>query len=180
MGGILGDSCRKFTIAYQPEEWSQRIGQACKRCQKNLSYESSVSPCRCYLFCHEQCFKDSFVKQLHGVNTEVRCLACRAELQLRMRAQFTCDPSPTLARLCRLAVAWVLLLAVIFLIVATLNSSLESHYVFFVMYLEGFTLSLVLYWLVLCCRDLLFRQRIIILEVGSTKLDIQTSAFQDI
>jgi hypothetical protein len=48
------------------------------------------------------------------------------------------------------------------------------------MYLEGLLLSLLLYWLVLCCRDLLFRQKIIIIEVGSTKLDIQTSAFQDI
>jgi hypothetical protein len=40
-------------------------------------------------------------------------------------------------------------------------------------------LSVLLYWLVLCCRDILFRQEIVIKEVGSTNLDIQTSAFQD-
>lgn len=49
---------------------------------------------------------------------------------------------------------------------------------YFATYVEGILLSLTLYWLVLIFRDILYRQTIVIAEVVSTKLDIQTSAFQ--
>jgi hypothetical protein len=97
-----------------------------------------------------------------------------------LKAEFIYDPKLTLAKLCRLSAVWLLLIAAIFLIIWTVNSSLETQYLYFVLYLEGLALSVVLYWFILCCRDILFRQNITITEVGSTKLDIQTSAFQDL
>lgn len=69
MGGILGEACRRRKVDYQPEEYSQRLGNPCKTCNKNLSYERSISPCKCYLFCHEQCFTKAFVRHLHAINT---------------------------------------------------------------------------------------------------------------
>jgi hypothetical protein len=74
--------------------------------------------------------------------------------------------------------AWVLLVGLILLIIVTLGSAMETQYVYFVGYVEGILLSLTVYWLVLIFRDLLYRHTIVIAEVVSTKLDIQTSAFQ--
>jgi hypothetical protein len=41
-------------------------------------------------------------------------------------------------------------------------------------------LSLALYGLIICIRDIFYRKVIKITELGSSKLDIQTSAFKDI
>lgn len=73
-----------------------------------------------------------------------------------------------------------MLIAVVFLAVATLGSRLQQHYKFFIAYLAIVALSLTLYWLIVCFRAIFYRQEFLITEVGSTKLDIQTSAFQDL
>lgn len=83
-----------------------------------------------------------------------------------------------MGKMIRLLCAWLLLVGIIVLIIVTLGSSIRKEYVYFATYLEGILLSLVLYWLLLIFRDILYRQTIVIAEVVSTKLDIQTSAFQ--
>ena len=69
MGGRLGGSCCRRKVGYQPEEYSHRLGHPCSACNKNLSYERSISLCKCYLFCHEHCFTKAFVRHLHAINT---------------------------------------------------------------------------------------------------------------
>jgi hypothetical protein len=54
------------------------------------------------------------------------------------------------------------------------------QYAFFILYAEGVVLSIILYALAVCIRDLFYRKVIKIHQVISTKLDIQTSAFKDI
>ncbi len=179
MGGILGE-CQRRKVGFQPEEWGQRLGQSCPTCNKSISYERAISPCKCYLFCHEHCFSKAFVKHIHALNTEVRCLVCNAEIDLRLRAEFTYDPKATMGKLCRLACGWLLMVGLVVLMIVTVGSGIETQYLYFLGYGEGILVSLTAYWLVLIFRDLLYRQTIVIAEVVSTKLDIQTSAFQDL
>lgn len=74
----------------------------------------------------------------------------------------------------------MLILASIIMIMFTINSNLKTDVAFMVLYLEGLLLGLALYLTIVSTRSILYLKTVRIKEIGSTKLEIQTSAFKDL
>lgn len=180
MGSSIESLFKRNQIAYQPEQWSKRLGEKCESCSKNLTHERCISLCKCYYFCHQQCFTDKFETQIYDEATDVKCEKCDWELRLQLEVQFKYQPDFAIKKLVKLSLSFILLLLAIFAIIVTLNSEIRLEISFFLLYLEGIILSLFLWLIVLNIRDLLYRKNIKIKEVGTTKLEIQTSAFKDL
>lgn len=99
---------------------------------------------------------------------------------MQLIAQFKYGPMVDKKKACKLAVVLLLLILVVVGIVLTLNSDISVELAFFIFYLEGIILSLILYALVIQVREIFYKKTVKIGDLISTKLDIQTSAFKDI
>lgn len=99
---------------------------------------------------------------------------------MQLIPQFKYNPLVTRWKMLKLAITLIFLTLIIIGIVLTLSSDMKVQYAFFALYGEGVVLSIVLYVLAICIRDIFYRKTIRINQVLSTKLDIQTSAFKDI
>jgi hypothetical protein len=62
----------------------------------------------------------------------------------------------------------------------TMDSLIQPDLAFFLMYIEGLVMSLLVYLIVIYTRDILYAKTVKVKEVISTKLEIQTSAFKDL
>ena len=110
----------------------------------------------------------------------MQCEKCESDLRMELIAQFKYSPMVDKKKACKLTVILLLLILVVVGIVVTLNSNISVEIAFFIFYVEGIILSLILYALVVQIRDIFYKKTVKIGELISTKLDIQTSAFKDI
>lgn len=101
-------------------------------------------------------------------------------LKIELYANYKYSPSKSLIKIGKIALVALLQIFNVIGIVFTLNNVLKPELSFFLLYLEGLTLSLLLYLLIIYVRDLLYVKVVKIKEVISTKLEIQTSAFKDL
>lgn len=78
---LLVEHClQKKIIEFTPEKWQQGIGEICHSCHNKLEAEDCISLCRCYLFCHEQCFLKDFSPYIFD-NQLPTCTRCQEYVQ---------------------------------------------------------------------------------------------------
>ena len=180
MGSLLDLSCRRPTFSYDPEIYSQRLGQSCDVCNNSLTHEKCLSLCRCYVFCHQPCFLSKFEPTLISQDCDVKCQVCKETLQMDLEANYTYAPQKTTTKIINLSISILFLFLCIIAIFLTLNSDMTSQISFFLLYLEGLGLGIGIYILAMKVREFLYKKTIKVKEVISTKLEIQTSAFKEL
>lgn len=73
----------KNKVQFIPEKWEQGLGEICLSCKSRLTTNDTISLCKCYLFCHEQCFLKEFSPYI-AENQEVVCIRCNQEVQMQL------------------------------------------------------------------------------------------------
>lgn len=70
---------RRTEVEFVPEQWQQGVGEMCTSCSHKLETEDCISLCRCYLFCHEQCFLREFSPHIFD-NEDLVCTRCQEKV----------------------------------------------------------------------------------------------------
>jgi hypothetical protein len=123
MGAIIKCLFTRELLPYQPEKWAQRLGERCNSCHQSISYEKAISPCKCYYFCHTECFKKAYQTQIRSELACITCEKCRSELSLNFKVKFKYNPEITGLKLCKLIVSWLFIIAIVLVIILTAHNS---------------------------------------------------------
>ena len=180
MGSSLALLCRRPVLSFDSELYSKRLGHNCEVCNASLTHEKCLSLCKCYLFCHQHCFISQFEPSLVDEDIDIICKYCSDKVAVKMETNFVYQPNWTALKVIKLVVSLLILILCLIAIVVTLRTPLRTEVSFVLLYLEGLSLGIGVYFSVITMKEVLYRKLVSIKEILSTRLEIQTSAFKDL
>lgn len=104
----------KKKLQFIPEKWQQGLGEICLSCRSRLDAQDCISLCRCYLFCHEQCFLREFSPYITD-NQEIKCIRCGEEVKLEMAYIYKWECNKKAANIASIIFAAAVLLTIMIL-----------------------------------------------------------------
>ncbi len=90
--------------------------------------------------------------------TTVVCQKCDWNLRIYLETEYFFSPLFKCPNLGKFAVCFILLIINVIAIVLVAKADLPLNLSFFALYIAGLILSLLIYWLVLTIRDLLYKK----------------------